>query len=204
LTAGAAGRAGRRCSAWCPRGGSGRACGARSTSAWCRWSTRLKYRAGFGEAKFAFAVPADARRVPLPARLRAAVGVDGQARVGSSSSSPSCPRSEAPRVLRTVAETGAGAKVMRPYLGVLKRHRPDPFLHDARARRLLDGDGLRRADQSAMGRERLWKPDARDGGRSCSSAGGRFYWAKDGTLAVASSFERVPRQRPRCAALQVR
>ncbi|MFO1055066.1 MAG: FAD-binding oxidoreductase [Planctomycetota bacterium] len=94
---------------------------------------------------------------------------------------------EGARVLRLVTEM-AQAEGIRPYLGVLKRHRPDPFLMTHG----LDGYSMAMefgVPTSARGRERLWKLTHRMAD-VVLDAGGRFYWAKDGTL-LASSFERV-------------
>ncbi len=75
-----------------------------------------------------------------------------------------------------------------PYLGVLKRHRPDPFLMTHG----LDGFSLAMdfaVSRNPARRERLW--------RHCQAmvevvlaAGGRFYYAKDAVL-LASSFGRI-------------
>ena len=75
-----------------------------------------------------------------------------------------------------------------PYLGVLKRHRPDPFL-------MTHGlDGYSMAMDFAVstrqsGRESLWRL-CRELAEIVLSAGGRFYYAKDAVL-LASSFARV-------------
>lgn len=100
---------------------------------------------------------------------------------------PFVPASEAPRVLRKVAEL-ARARGIRPYLGVLKRHRPDPFLMTHG----LDGFSMAMdfgVPKSPLGRDRLWRL-THEMAEIVLSAGGRFYWAKDGTL-QSSSFERV-------------
>ncbi|MGE0143754.1 MAG: FAD-binding oxidoreductase [Planctomycetota bacterium] len=100
---------------------------------------------------------------------------------------PFVPAAAAARVLRTVAEM-AQREGLRPYLGVLKRHRPDPFL-------LTHGlDGFSMAMDfgvpvSKRGRERLWRL-THAMADVVLDAGGRFYWAKDGTL-LASSFEKI-------------
>lgn len=100
---------------------------------------------------------------------------------------PFVPAREAPRVLRKVAEM-AQARGIRPYLGVLKRHRPDPFLMTHG----LDGFSMAMdfgVPKSVPGRDRLWRL-THEMAEVVLEAGGRFYWAKDGTL-TASSFERV-------------
>ena len=100
---------------------------------------------------------------------------------------PFVPANAAARVLREVVEM-AQQEGIRPYLGVLKRHRPDPFLMTHG----LDGFSMAMdfgVPRSARGRERLWKLTHRMAD-VVLDAGGRFYWAKDGTL-LASSFERV-------------
>jgi FAD/FMN-containing dehydrogenase len=87
------------------------------------------------------------------------------------------PRDEAPRVFRDVLSTSI-ARGMPAYLGVMKRHRPDPFLLS----HSLDGYSLaldyrvaagNRAAQQAMFRELIDRILER---------GGKFYFAKDSLL----------------------
>ncbi len=65
-----------------------------------------------------------------------------------------------------------------PYLGVFKRHRPDPFLLSYG----VDGYSLAMHFQvTAANRERLWAL-TQDLGTIAAEAGGRFYFAKDATF----------------------
>ncbi len=100
---------------------------------------------------------------------------------------PFVPRAEGARVLRTLIEKCHAAGHV-PYLGVLKRHRPDPFLMT----HAVDGysmamDFAVSARKSA--RESLWTL-CRELAEIVLTAGGRFYYAKDAVL-LASSFARV-------------
>lgn len=100
---------------------------------------------------------------------------------------PFVPQKEGARVLRTLIEKCQAAGHV-PYLGVLKRHRPDPFLMT----HAVDGYSLAMdfavsARQSR--REALWKL-CRELAEVVLEAGGRFYYAKDAVL-LASSFARV-------------
>ena len=100
---------------------------------------------------------------------------------------PFVPQRQGEGVLRRLIERCQKAATV-PYLGVLKRHRPDPFLMT----HAVDGYSL--AMDFAVGRSQpqrdaLW--------RLCNemadivlSAGGRFYYAKDAVL-QASSFARI-------------
>ena len=100
---------------------------------------------------------------------------------------PFVPAAVAAPVLRSVAEH-ARRRGLVPYLGVLKRHRPDPFLMTHG----LDGFSMAMdfgVPSSVRGRERLWRL-TQEMAEIVLDAGGRFYWAKDATL-LASSFERV-------------
>ena len=77
---------------------------------------------------------------------------------------------------------------MVPYLGVLKRHRPDPFPMTHAV------DGFSMAMDFAVGtskrkRQALWA-HCQKLADLVLEAGGRFYYAKDATL-LASSFERI-------------
>ncbi len=100
---------------------------------------------------------------------------------------PFVPQREGARVLRTLIEKCQAAGHV-PYLGVLKRHRPDPFLMT----HAVDGYSLAmdfavRASKS--GRDSLWRL-CRELAEIVLEAGGRFYYAKDAVL-LASSFGRV-------------
>ncbi len=100
---------------------------------------------------------------------------------------PFVPKDSADRVLRTVVEMAQKARIV-PYLGVLKRHRPDPFLMTHG----LDGFSMAMdfgVPTSAAGRKALWDLTHRMAD-VVLDAGGRFYYAKDATL-VGSSFERI-------------
>jgi decaprenylphospho-beta-D-ribofuranose 2-oxidase len=100
---------------------------------------------------------------------------------------PFVPQRGGARVLRTLIERCQAARHV-PYLGVLKRHRPDPFLMT----HAVDGYSLAMdfavsARQSR--RESLWRL-CRELAEIVLEAGGRFYYAKDAVL-LASSFARV-------------
>jgi len=100
---------------------------------------------------------------------------------------PFVPQKEGARVLRTLIEKCQAAGHV-PYLGVLKRHRPDPFLMT----HAVDGYSL--AMDFAVSvrqsrRDSLWKL-CRELAEIVLEAGGRFYYAKDAVL-LASSFARV-------------
>lgn len=98
---------------------------------------------------------------------------------------PFVPEDEAARVFRTLIQMCHEQRLV-PYLGVLKRHRPDPFLMT----HALDGYSL--AMDFALRRrqkERLWALCSRMADVVLES-GGRFYYAKDAVL-EASSFERM-------------
>ncbi len=100
---------------------------------------------------------------------------------------PFVPFQHGARVLRTIIERCQAAGHV-PYLGVLKRHRPDPFLMT----HAVDGYSLAMdfaVSASRRRRDSLW--------RLCQQladvvldAGGRFYYAKDAVL-LQSSFARV-------------
>jgi FAD/FMN-containing dehydrogenase len=90
-------------------------------------------------------------------------------------------------VLRTVVEMAQRARI-GPYLGVLKRHRPDQLLMTHR----LDGFSIAMdfgVPKSDVGRERLWTL-TREMAEVILDSGGRFYYAKDAKL-LGSSFERI-------------
>ena len=75
---------------------------------------------------------------------------------------------------------------MRPYLGVLKRHRPDPFLmtHAVDGYSLAMDFAVRKSKK-----DKLWAMCNRMA-EVVLDAGGRFYYAKDAVL-EASSFARI-------------
>jgi FAD/FMN-containing dehydrogenase len=100
---------------------------------------------------------------------------------------PFVPAAAGARVLRTVIEKSQAAGHV-PYLGVLKRHRPDPFLMT----HAVDGYSLAMDFAVSKGearRQRLWAL-CRQLAEIVLEAGGRFYYAKDAVL-QASSFARV-------------
>jgi decaprenylphospho-beta-D-ribofuranose 2-oxidase len=75
-----------------------------------------------------------------------------------------------------------------PYLGVLKRHKPDPFLMT----HAVDGYSLAMdfaVSKNERRRAELWKL-CQELAEVVLEAGGRFYYAKDAVL-LASSFARV-------------
>jgi FAD/FMN-containing dehydrogenase len=100
---------------------------------------------------------------------------------------PFVPRAEGARVLRRLIGMCHAAGIM-PYLGVLKRHRPDPFLMthavDGYSMAMDFGVSTRPARRRA-----LWELTRRMA-EVVLEAGGRFYYAKDATL-LGSSFERI-------------
>ncbi|MBK8975198.1 MAG: FAD-binding oxidoreductase [Planctomycetes bacterium] len=92
---------------------------------------------------------------------------------------PFVPKDAAARVLRQVTEK-AHSWGMAPYLGVLKRHRPDPFLMTHG----LDGYSMAMdfgVPVGARRRRRLWEL-THAMAEVVLDAGGRFYFAKDATL----------------------
>lgn len=90
---------------------------------------------------------------------------------------PFVPKAAASRVLRKALEMSQAARIV-PYLLVLKRHRPDPFLMT----HAVDGFSLAMEYQvSDKNRARLWELCARMA-ELVLEAGGRFYYAKDATL----------------------
>ena len=100
---------------------------------------------------------------------------------------PFVPAKEGARVLRTLIEKCQAAGHI-PYLGVLKRHRPDPFLMT----HAVDGYSLAMdfaVSARKSRREALWKL-CHELAEVVLTAGGRFYYAKDAVL-LASSFARV-------------
>ncbi len=100
---------------------------------------------------------------------------------------PFVPRASGERVLRTLIESCQQAGMV-PYLGVLKRHRPDPFLMT----HAVDGYSLAMdfaVGQGPARRQALWQLCQRLA-EIVLEAGGRFYYAKDAVL-LASSFARI-------------
>ncbi len=94
---------------------------------------------------------------------------------------PFVPKAAASRVLRKLIES-CQQKRLLPYLGVLKRHRPDPFL-------MTHGlDGFSMAMDFAVPtrqsrRIELWR-HCQEMAELVLNAGGRFYYAKDAILAA--------------------
>jgi decaprenylphospho-beta-D-ribofuranose 2-oxidase len=89
--------------------------------------------------------------------------------------------------LRTIIERCQAAGHV-PYLGVLKRHRPDPFLMT----HAVDGYSMAMDFAVSSGKKRraaLWRL-CQELAEVVLEAGGRFYYAKDAVL-LASSFARV-------------
>ncbi|HEB53174.1 MAG TPA: FAD-binding oxidoreductase [bacterium] len=100
---------------------------------------------------------------------------------------PFVPKAEASRVLRRLIEM-CQERGFVPYLGVLKKHRPDPFLMTHAV------DGYSMAMDIAVStnrrrREELWR-HCREMADIVLDAGGRFYYAKDAVL-QESSFAKV-------------
>jgi FAD/FMN-containing dehydrogenase len=91
------------------------------------------------------------------------------------------PAAHAARVFRAQLERAQAAGLV-PFLGVLKRHRPDPFLMT----HAVDGYSLALDFQvTAANRARVWALAAALD-PLVVEAGGRFYFAKDSTLTRAS------------------
>lgn len=100
---------------------------------------------------------------------------------------PFVPAAQAERVLRALIEQCQQAGIVS-YLGVLKRHRPDPFPMT----HAVDGFSMAMdfaVSRSRRKREALWSLCQRMAD-VVLDAGGRFYYAKDATL-LATSFERI-------------
>jgi len=100
---------------------------------------------------------------------------------------PFVPQQHGERVLRTLIERCQQAGMV-PYLGVLKRHRPDPFLMT----HAVDGYSLAMdlcVSMRAHRRQALWRL-CQELAEIVLTAGGRFYYAKDAVL-LASSFGRI-------------
>lgn len=100
---------------------------------------------------------------------------------------PFVPKNEAARVLRTLIEMcHKGGHT--PYLGVLKKHKPDPFLMT----HAVDGYSMAMdiaVSKNQRRRESLWRL-CQEMAEVVLDAGGRFYYAKDAVL-LESSFARV-------------
>jgi decaprenylphospho-beta-D-ribofuranose 2-oxidase len=100
---------------------------------------------------------------------------------------PFVPKNEAARVLRKLIEM-CQQRGHVPYLGVLKKHKPDPFLMT----HAVDGYSMAMdiaVSKNAGRRESLWR-HCREMAEVVLDAGGRFYYAKDAVL-QESSFARV-------------
>ncbi len=100
---------------------------------------------------------------------------------------PFLPKAEAPRVLRKLIEL-CQQRGHVPYLGVLKKHKPDPFLMT----HALDGYSMAMdicVSKRSSRRDSLWRL-CRQMADLVLDAGGRFYYAKDAVL-TESSFPRV-------------
>lgn len=98
---------------------------------------------------------------------------------------PFVPKEHAEQVYRTLIERCHAAGLV-PYLGVLKRHRPDPFLmtHAVDGYSLAMDFAVKKASK-----DRLWAL-CNELATVVLAAGGRFYYAKDAVL-EASSFDRI-------------
>lgn len=100
---------------------------------------------------------------------------------------PFVPKAAAAAVLHKLIERCQDAGMV-PYLGVLKRHRPDPFLMT----HAVDGYSLAMdfcVSRSPQQREALWRL-CQQMAEVVLDAGGRFYYAKDAVL-LESSFARI-------------
>ncbi|MEQ1634267.1 MAG: FAD-binding oxidoreductase [Planctomycetota bacterium] len=100
---------------------------------------------------------------------------------------PFVPKEHAERVLRTLIEQCQQAGMV-PYLGVLKRHRKDPFLMT----HAVDGFSMAMdfvVSTNKGKREALWAL-CRRLAETVLEANGRFYYAKDAVL-LNSSFSRI-------------
>ena len=100
---------------------------------------------------------------------------------------PFVPREASVSVFRSLIESCHRAGFF-PYLGVLKKHRPDPFLMT----HAVDGYSLAMefgVSTDPHKRRELWDLTQRLA-EVVLDAGGRFYYAKDATL-LASSFDRI-------------
>ncbi len=100
---------------------------------------------------------------------------------------PFVPKDRSISVFRAMIETSHDAGFY-PYLGVLKKHRPDPFLMT----HAVDGYSLAMefgVSTDPGKRRTLWELQHRLA-ELVLDAGGRFYYAKDATL-LSHSFERI-------------
>jgi FAD/FMN-containing dehydrogenase len=100
---------------------------------------------------------------------------------------PFVPHQQSERVLTHLIERCQHARMV-PYLGVLKRHRPDPFL----LTHAVDGYSLAMdfaVSRDPARRAALWRL-CQEMAEVVLAAGGRFYYAKDAVL-EASSFARI-------------
>jgi len=100
---------------------------------------------------------------------------------------PFVPAAQGSKVLRQIIERCQAAGHV-PYLGVLKRHRPDAFLMT----HAVDGYSLAMdfvVSSRKSRRDELWKL-CQELADIVLTAGGRFYYAKDAVL-LASSFSRI-------------
>ena len=100
---------------------------------------------------------------------------------------PFIPKNEGARVLRTLIEM-CQTRGHVPYLGVLKKHKPDPFLMT----HAVDGYSMAMdiaVSKNKSRRESLWRL-CQEMAEVVLAAGGRFYYAKDAVL-LESSFSRV-------------
>lgn len=100
---------------------------------------------------------------------------------------PFVPVQHSERVLRTIVEECHRARIV-PYLGVLKRHRTDPFLMT----HAVEGYSLAMdfaVSPDPHRRRELWALCSRLA-EQVLDVGGRFYYAKDATL-TPSSFVRI-------------
>ncbi len=100
---------------------------------------------------------------------------------------PFVPQPAGERVFRTVIERCQQAGMV-PYIAVLKRHRPDPFLMT----HAVDGYSLAMDFAVSANRHKraaLWRL-CQEMAEIVLAAGGRFYYAKDAVL-QASSFARI-------------
>ena len=100
---------------------------------------------------------------------------------------PFVPKDAAPRVMRQLIEFCQRAGHV-PYLGVLKKHKPDPFLMT----HAVDGYSMAMdicVSNRYAKRHSLWRT-CQEMADLVLDAGGRFYYAKDAVL-MSSSFPRV-------------
>jgi decaprenylphospho-beta-D-ribofuranose 2-oxidase len=97
------------------------------------------------------------------------------------------PRAAASALYREILERSQRARIV-PYLGVLKRHRPDPFW----LTHALDGYSLALDFKVAPeGRAALWR-HCEELSERVLAAGGRFYFAKDATLTADQARRMYP------------